>query len=96
MIYCNYKFSSGPFWTHKLKLKAKYISISKILHLLSAPASIPHVGAVLAYLDVESKSNCKFSLIINFCLIVDSCFHPIRALTRSLESFTPSTWTKIS
>ena len=29
----------------------------------------------------------------NFCLIVDSCFHPSRALTRSLEAFTPSTWT---
>ena len=58
--------SSGPFWTHKIKTKAKYISISDILHLLSAPASIPHVGAVLACLVVESKSNCKFSIISNF------------------------------
>ena len=41
--YSNCKFSSGPFWTHKIKTKAKYISISNILHLLSAPASIPHV-----------------------------------------------------
>ena len=37
---------SGPFWTHKIKIKAKYISISSILHLLSAPASIPRVGAI--------------------------------------------------
>ena len=37
---------SGPFWTHKIKTKAKYISISNILHLLSAPASIPRVGAI--------------------------------------------------
>ena len=58
--------SSGPFWTHKIKSKAKYISISNILHLLSAPASISHVGAVLACLVVESKSNCKFSFISNF------------------------------
>ena len=40
------KFSSGPFWTHKIKTKANYISISNILHLLSAAASIPHVGAI--------------------------------------------------
>ena len=40
------KFSSGPFWTHKIKTKAKYTSISNILHLLSAPASIPCVGAI--------------------------------------------------
>ena len=40
------KFSSGPFWTHKIKTKAKYISISNVLHLLSAPASIPRVGAI--------------------------------------------------
>ena len=54
------KFSSGPFWTHKIKTKAKYISISNILHLLSAPTSIPRVEVVLACLVVESKSNCKF------------------------------------
>ena len=46
-------FSSGPFWTHKLKTKAKYLSISNTLHLLSAPVSIPCVGAVLASLVVE-------------------------------------------
>ena len=45
-------------WTHKIKTKAKFISISNILHLLSAPASIPHVEAVLASLVVESLSNC--------------------------------------
>ena len=76
-----------------MKTKAKYISISNILHLLSAPASIPRVEVVLASLVVESLSNCKFSIVSNFCLIIDSCFHPSRALTRSLESFTPSTWT---
>ena len=90
--YLNYKFSSGPFWTHKIKTKAKYISISNVLHLLSTPVSIPHVEAVLASLVVESPSNCKFSIISDFCLIVDLCFHPSRALTRSLESFTPLTW----
>ena len=90
--YYNYKFSSGPFWTHKIKTKAKYISISNILHLLSAPASIPHVGEVLACLVVESQNNFKFSFISNFHLIVDLHFHPFRALTRSFDSFTPSTW----
>ena len=64
--YHNHKFSSGPFWTHKIKTKAKYISISNILHLLSDPASIPRVGAVLACLVVESKSSCKFPIISDF------------------------------
>ena len=90
--YYNYKFSSGPFWTHKIKTKAKYISISNILHLLSAPASIPHVDAVLVSLVVVSSSNCKFSTSAIFHLIVDLHFHPSRALSRSLESFTPLTW----
>ena len=49
----SYKFSSGPFWTHKIKTKVKYICISNILHLLSAPAFILHVGAILARLVVE-------------------------------------------
>ena len=87
-------FSSGPFWTHKIKTKAKYVSISNTHHLLSAPVSIPHVGAVLASLVVESMSNCRFSFVSDFCLIVDSHFHPSRALTRSLASFIPSTWMK--
>ena len=64
--YSNYKFSSGPFWTHKIKTKAKYISISNILHLLSAPASIPRVEAVLPSLVVVSPSNCKFSSVSDF------------------------------
>ena len=72
---------------------AKYKSISNTLHLLSAPVSIPHVGADLASLVVESKSNCKFCLSAIFFLIVDSCSHPSRALTRSLASLIPSTWT---
>ena len=76
----------------QIKTKDKYISISNILHLLSAPTSIPRVEVVLACLIVESLSNCKFSIVSNFCLIVDSRFHPSRALTRSLEVFTPSTW----
>ena len=87
-------FSSGPFWTHKVKPKAKYISISNILHLLSAPVSIPHVGTVLASLVVDSASNGKFSFVSGFCLIVDSCFHPSRALTRSFASFITLTWMK--
>ena len=86
-------FSSGPFWTHKLKTKAKYLNISNTLHLLSAPVSIPCVGAVLASLVVESNSNCKFSFVSDFHLIVDLCFHPSRALTRSLASCIPSTLT---
>ena len=85
--------SSGPCWTHKIKTKAKCISISNVLHLLSAPASISHVGAVLACLVVEAKSNCKFSFVSDICLIVDWRFHPSRALTRSLKLFTPSNWT---
>ena len=60
---------------------------------MSAPASIPHVGAILACLVVISKSYCKFIIVSDFCLIVDSHFHPSRALTNSLEAFTPSTWT---
>ena len=90
--YHNHKFSSGPFWTHQIKTKDKYISISNNLHLLSAPASIPHVEAVLACLVVKSRSNCKFIIVSDFCLIVDSCFHPSRDLTRSFEASTPSTW----
>ena len=86
-------FSSGPFWTHTIKTKVKYISISNILHLLSALVSIPHVGAIQASLVVDSWSNCKFSIISNFCLIVELHFHPSTALTRSLEAFTTSTWT---
>ena len=55
-----------PFWTHKIKTTVKYISISNILHLLSTPASIPHVGAVLASLVVVSPSNCNFSFVSDF------------------------------
>ena len=50
------KFSSGPFWTHKIKTKAKYISISNILHLLSAPVSITRVETIWASLVVISVS----------------------------------------
>ena len=49
-----YKFSSGPFWTHKLKPKLNYKSISSILHLLSAPDSVPRAEPVLASLVVNS------------------------------------------
>ena len=73
--YLNHKFSSGPFWTHKIKTKVKYISISNILHLLSAPTSIPHVEVVLAHLAVTPVTNCKFPIVSNFCLIVESRFH---------------------
>ena len=63
----------------KFKTKAKYISISNTLHLLSAPACNPHVEAIWASLVVESKSYCKFFLASNFCLIVDLSFlHPER------------------
>ena len=86
-------FSSGPFWTDKYKTKDKYISISNILHLLSAPASIPRVEAIWASLVVESKRFKKVFIVSNFCLIVDSSFHPSRALTRSFEVSNPSTWT---
>ena len=59
---------------------------------MSAPTSIPRVEVVLARLVVTSLSNCKFPIVSDFCLIVDSRFHPSRGLTRSLEAFTPSTW----
>ena len=52
--YHNYNFTSGPFWTHKLKPKLKYRSITNTLHLLSTPVSIPCVGTVLASLVVDS------------------------------------------
>ena len=77
----------------KIKTKAKYISISNTLHLLSAPACIPCVEAIWASLVVESLSYSKFFLASNFCLIVDLSFHPSRALTRSFEVSNPSTWT---
>ena len=80
--YLNYKFSSGPFWTHKIKPNLKYKSISNILLLLSAPDSIPCVDPVLASLVVESVSNCEFFLSGILSLIVDSCMNPSRALTR--------------
>ena len=35
-------FGFGPFWTHEIKAKVKYKSISNILHLLSAPDPVPH------------------------------------------------------
>ena len=70
-----------PFWTHRIKTKAKYISISNILHLLSAPVSITRVETVWASLVVISVSYWEF--VSNFCLIVDSSFHPIQMLTRS-------------
>ena len=57
------QFSSGPFWTHKIKTKVIYISISSILQLLSASDPIPHAISVLASLVVESKAFHKF-----FCL----------------------------
>ena len=59
---------------------------------MSAPASIPCVGAIQSSLVVDSPSNCKFPIVSDFCLIVDLHFHPSRALTRSLEVFNPSTW----
>ena len=74
--------------SHNIQTKANYISISNLLHLLSTPASIPCIRTVLACLDFESKRNCKFSSSEIFCLIVESCFHPSRALSRSLELFT--------
>ena len=77
----------------KLKTKSKYNCISNTLHLLSTPACIPHVEAIWASLVVESKCYCKFFLASNFCLIVDSSFHPSRVLTRSFEVSNPSTWT---
>ena len=56
------QISSAPFWTHKLKPKLKYKSISNILHLSSAPDSVPHAEPVLASSVVESLSYCKFFL----------------------------------
>ena len=83
--YSNYKLSAGRFWTHKIKTKSKYISISNILHLLSAPVSIPCVEEFLGSLVIISPSNCEFFLVSDFHLIVDSSFHPSRALTTALN-----------
>ena len=85
--------SSGPFWTHKSKTKAKYISISNILHLLSALVSITRVGTIWDSLVVTSVSYCELFIVSNFCLIVDSSFRSSRALTRSFEVSNPLTWT---
>ena len=87
------RLSSGPFWTHKSKTKAKYISISNILHLLSALVSITHVGTIWDSLVVTSVSYCELFIVSNFCLIVDSSFRSSRALTRSFEVSNPLTWT---
>ena len=51
------QFCSGPFWTHKLKPRLKYKTISNRLHLLSTPDSVPHAEPVLASLVVESLSS---------------------------------------
>ena len=81
----HYKFSSGPFWTHELKPRLQYKSISNILHLLSAPDSVPHAVPVLASFVVESESHCKFFLSVISNLIVDSCRNPSRALARRFD-----------
>ena len=85
---------SGPFWTHKLKVKLKYKCISNILHLLSTSDSIPHAETVLVSLVVESESYCKFFLSAILSLIVDSNIHPSRALTRRFLSFIGAPWMK--
>ena len=61
---------SWSIWTHKIETKVKYIRISNILHLLSAPDSVPHAASVLAWLVVESKAFHKFSVDRNLSLIV--------------------------
>ena len=68
-------------------------SISNLHHLLSAPVSITHVETIWSSLVDTSVSYCEFSIVSNFCLIVDSSFHPSRALTRSFKVSNPSTWT---
>ena len=47
-----------------------------------------------SHFSTLNMKNCfvSFLLSVIFHLIVDSHFHPSRALTRSLESFTPLTW----
>ena len=77
----------------KLKTKAKYISISNILHLLSTPVPITHVGTIWDSLVIASVSYCELFIVSNFCLILDLSFHPSRALTRSFKVSNPSTWT---
>ena len=49
-----------------MKANIKYISISNILHLLSAPDSVPNAEPVLACLVVESKIFCNFSVSSSF------------------------------
>ena len=73
------QFSSGPFWTQKLKPTQNNV------HLLSAAGSVPHAEPVLASLVVESKSYCKFSSSVILSLRVDSHVHPSRALKRRFD-----------
>ena len=53
--YLNYKFSSGAFWTHKFKTKAKIQKYFQHTSLLSTPDSVPHAEPVLASFAVESQ-----------------------------------------
>ena len=61
---------------------------------MSTPVSIPCVQAVLGSLVVDSCDIVSFLSSGVFHLIVDLHFHPSRALTRSLVSFTTSPSTK--
>ena len=90
----NYNFSFGPFWTHKIKTKVEYKSISNILHLLSTPDSVPHAEPVLARLVIDSLSNCKFSVGSNFEF--DCCFMmaSIQSENKEICSFIIIPWTK--
>ena len=60
--YFNYNFNFGPFWTHKIKTKAKYISISNTLHLLSTAGPVPCVEPFPASFVVDSSTLVSFSV----------------------------------
>ena len=64
------QFSSGQFGTHKIETKVHYISISNLLHLLSATCPVPHAVPILASLVVESKAFQSFLLTVILSLIV--------------------------
>ena len=89
-----YNFSSGPFWTHKIKTKVKYISFSNILHLLSTTGPVPHAVPILPSLVVESKHFISFSVLSNFefdCCFVSVC---IQRQNKEPESFIVEHWTE--
>ena len=80
--------------THKIKTKVKYISISKILLLLSASDPFPHAVSVLASLVLKSKAFHKFYVGSNFkfdCCLVSLY---IKSKSKEIGLFIVVSWMK--